>query len=66
MAEEPEGYVHFSPVEIREEAKAEACPDHPDAESFPGYGLAGGGFGSYLVCGVCGYVFGKTQEMDDE
>ena len=38
------------------------CPDHPDAEFMGGHGLAGGGFGSYVVCSECGRTW---KVMDD-
>ena len=31
-----------------------------------GFGLAGGGFGDYKVCGRCGRVFDKELWGDDE
>lgn len=54
---------------IEERAKLPHCVDHPDqttANCEGGYGLAGGGVGSYYTCGKCGAVFGKTQDSDEE
>lgn len=33
------------------------CPDHPNATHEDGFGLAGGGYGSYSVCNECGRIF---------
>jgi hypothetical protein len=40
------------------------CPGHPDVEPEVGFGLAGGGYGSYLYCPECGLVLQKWQEHD--
>lgn len=44
------------------------CPEHPDATHWPGFGLAGGGYGTYKVCGAegCAAIFDKEQWKDDE
>lgn len=68
MDEEPKGYVHVSPTEIRDTAKLDHCSAHPDqtTENCEGsFGLAGGGFGPYYICGICGNVFGKVDIEED-
>lgn len=44
------------------------CPLHPEAGHFVGFGLAGGGYGDYKVCGAdgCAAVFDKTEWREDE
>lgn len=62
-------YVHVLPVDIRPLAQRDHCSNHPDQtteNSQEGFGLAGGGFGPYYICGICGNVFGKTQVEEDE
>lgn len=59
-------YGHITPIEPRESALEERCPDHPNATYGGGFGLAGGGFGSYNVCDECGKVFGKQVIPDEE
>ena len=59
---------HVSPTEIRPEAALDHCPEHHDqttANCQGGFGLAGGGFGPYYVCGTCGRVFGKADSWED-
>lgn len=38
------------------------CPQHPGKVPALGYGLAGGGFGPYTYCPVCGLVINKTPD----
>lgn len=60
--------IHITPSEPRKEALSPHCPEHPDqtAENCEGgFGLAGGGFGAYNICGKCGRIFNKTVEPDD-
>lgn len=40
------------------------CPDHKKYPSEIGFGLAGGGYGTYTYCTICGKVLSKTQEED--
>lgn len=40
------------------------CPNHPNAHVSTGFGLAGGGYGTYTLCDECCRVLSKT--MDDE
>lgn len=58
--------VHITPSEPQPEALSPTCPVHPDASSTGGFGLAGGGFGSYQICDACGRIFGKQVIEDDE
>jgi hypothetical protein len=53
--------AHIAEAEVRDEAKSERCPEHPNASSTGGFGLAGGGFGAYDVCDECGRVFNKID-----
>lgn len=41
------------------------CPEHPDATHENGFGLAGGGYGPYSICNVCGLMFDKIDVPDD-
>jgi hypothetical protein len=45
-------------------ASAARCLEHPDANSLPGFGYRGGGFGPYRSCDACGGVFAKTTVKD--
>lgn len=47
------------PTETTLAAQKTICEQHPEAPSDPGFGYAGGGFGSYRICIVCGTIFGK-------
>lgn len=38
------------------------CTEHPDAKIEVGFGLAGGGYGSYTFCTGCGRILSKDQE----
>jgi hypothetical protein len=38
------------------------CPDHPKYEAEVGFGLAGGGYGTYTCCTICCRILTKTQE----
>ena len=40
-------------------AEAKPCPDHPGVEPGIGFGMAGGGYGTYSNCEVCGRILGK-------
>lgn len=42
------------------------CPAHPTELPESGFGLAGGGFGPYTVCGICARILSKTELPDDE
>lgn len=42
------------------------CPEHPTAEVASGFGLAGGGMGSYTLCDTCCKILSKTLIADDE
>ncbi len=44
----------------------EACPECGCTELEPGFGLAGGGFGSYLMCSECSTVVAKTPAQDGD
>lgn len=46
------------------EALAPSCPTHPNAPFLTGFGYAGGGFGGYKKCTICGVVFGKEMGSD--
>src|SRR3546814_3564992 len=55
--------VHIDESTVTDRAKLDHCVDHPEstAENSPdGFGLAGGGFGAYSVCEICGAVFNKV------
>lgn len=58
--------AHIAESDVRDEAKAERCPEHPNATSTGGFGLAGGGFGGYEVCDECGRIFNKFDMGDFE
>lgn len=53
--------------------KPEAPVQHDDGCTFDeskddagmGFGLAGGGYGPYTYCPVCGVILWKGQERDD-
>lgn len=49
------------PAVITMEAARPNCPEHPEGANKPGFGYAGGGFGSYRICIDCGTVFGKKS-----
>lgn len=59
------GLFYSAPIAtaVTVEAGRRACIDHPDAGSYPGFGYAGGGFGSYLRCSECHIVFGKAGDI---
>ena len=38
------------------------CPEHPKYKSEMGFGLAGGGYGTYTVCSICCRILSKTME----
>lgn len=57
---------HFTPSEVREEAKSQRCPEHPQAPYYEHFGMAGGGFGPYKICEVCSRVFDKQVSDDDD
>jgi len=38
------------------------CPKHPETHSEYGFGLAGGGYGTYTMCPKCGSILSKDQE----
>jgi hypothetical protein len=61
--------IHLDSSEIRPAALLEHCSFHPDQtvdNCEGGYGLAGGGVGSYFTCGKCGNIFGKTPDSEEE
>jgi hypothetical protein len=58
--------IHIDLAEPTTEAQLDKCPDHPNAEAEGGFGLAGGGFGPYMVCTVCCRIFGKINLPDSE
>lgn len=58
--------AHIAESEPRPEVTADRCPDHPNASSSGGFGLAGGGYGPYEVCDECGRIFGKIDMGDEE
>jgi len=41
------------------------CPQHPKAKVQVGFGLAGGGYGSYTYCEQCAKVLSKSQDNDE-
>src|SRR3546814_10524784 len=56
--------VHIHDSTVTDRAKLDHCVDHPEstADNSPdGIGLAGGGFGAYSVCELCGAVFNKVE-----
>ena len=60
--------LHIDEPDIKPSAQLEHCSEHPDqttANCEGGFGLAGGGYGAYSICGKCGNVFGKTDDGDD-
>ena len=59
---------HISEGTIRARAAKDHCEDHPNhttENSEGGFGLAGGGYGPYYICGECGAILGKV-EVEDE
>lgn len=40
------------------------CPKCNAPELYAGFGLAGGGYGSYVICDACGYF--DKQYVEDE
>lgn len=52
------------PAEIDPNAALARCPEHPDAQSLPGFGYKGGGFGPYRSCYQCGDAFAKQSAKD--
>lgn len=59
---------HIDESTIAPSAALDHCAEHPDQTSENcegGYGLAGGGVGAYYICGVCGSVFGKTDDGEE-
>jgi len=40
------------------------CPEHPDVEPEVGFGLAGGGFGSYTICPECHRILSKVYDNE--
>lgn len=64
--QERSGYVHITDSTPRETALLAKCDYHPDASWSHGFGLAGGGFGSYKVCNECGRAFDKQVIEDGE
>lgn len=38
------------------------CPNHPKIETEIGFGLAGGGYGTYTYCAICGNILSKSIE----
>ena len=62
-ADKPDFTIHFDAKDIDPEIpQAERCPDHPDVEPETGFGLAGGGYGPYTVCRICGRMLSKSQD----
>lgn len=45
-------------------AEAKPCKYHPTSGFVDGFGLAGGGYGHYVMCRECGRIQGKDQEDD--
>lgn len=64
--------IHIDSSEKREglpnvgDAKACARPHCPAPHFEMGFGLAGGGYGPYEFCDVCGEVVSKTVLPDDD
>ena len=46
-------------------SKPGGCPKHPKSRHVGGFGLAGGGFGSYKICNTCSAVFDKVRSDED-
>lgn len=65
----PRFHYHLTPRHKRPGipsiADAKPCPDHPGIESGIGFGMAGGGYGTYAHCEVCGRILGKDEEPDE-
>lgn len=38
------------------------CPNHPHLHPEFGFGLAGGGYGTYTMCPECARILSKDQE----
>lgn len=62
----PRFHFHLTPRHKRPGipsiADAKPCPDHPGVEPGIGFGMAGGGYGTYMHCEVCGRILGKDEE----
>lgn len=58
--------AHFCGGDPRPESLLDKCPEHPDAPYEGGYGLAGGGMGAYCICTICGTLFGKVLDREDD
>lgn len=60
--------AHVDSSIVSDGAALDHCSEHPDqttANCEGGFGLAGGGYGAYSICGKCGGIFGKTDDGDD-
>lgn len=44
--------------------RPKGCVDHPDVEPEVGFGLAGGGYGSYTFCPECHRILDKVFENE--
>ena len=55
------GHLSFSKFQGPQEHH-EDCPAKDDGELMPGYGMAGGGMGSYMACSYCGAIRDKTED----
>lgn len=55
--------IHVASAEYTRQLHADDCP--ADQEPEMGFGLAGGGYGSYSYCPRCGAILDKTEEHFD-
>ena len=65
MATAKEFGIHIDAAEKRaglpDHDVAVRCAAHPSAEPEDGFGMAGGGFGVYTFCPVCGCILSKSE-----
>ena len=52
------------PATPTREASLPLHAEHPDVPYKTGVGYAGGGYGQYRICTVCGTIFGKVEWPD--
>jgi len=65
MVEQVSVYLDTATCDLPKLDDRVPCPDHRDAPVEVGFGLAGGGYGTYTCCSICCRVLTKTLVEDD-
>lgn len=57
-------HIDSSEVDPKIAKRDGKCPEHGTQDIQCGFGLAGGGYGVYNYCGICGCIVDKSPEQN--